>query len=128
MYVWEAQVDELLHNHEDLFPWRRVPGTIWALIERIDNKVYFALSWKRENALQAFHKRVLAGLLGAITMGRIVGGDNLREFIGLETELDEERRQQAARILLSGVPEIKVKEGKGGQSGLTDVPNLLDNC
>jgi hypothetical protein len=103
-----------LQDHEDLFPGRRVPGTIWALVERIDNNVYFALTWKFENVLQAFQKCTLAGLLGAITMGRIVGRDELREFIGLETELDEERRQQAARILLASVPEIEIKEGKCG--------------
>ena len=47
-------------------------------------------------------------------MGRILSRDNLRELIRLVRELDEERRQQAARILLASVPEIKVKKGKCG--------------
>jgi len=47
-------------------------------------------------------------------MGRIEGGENFREFIGAATELDEERRQQAARILLANIPKIEVEKGKGG--------------
>jgi hypothetical protein len=114
VYVWEAQVNKLSHDHEDLFPWRRVSGQIRALIERIHNNIQFSLARKFEHILQAFQEHFLARFSGTITMGRILGGDDLREFVRLVTELDEERRQQAARILLGRIPEIKVKNGHGG--------------
>jgi hypothetical protein len=76
-----------------LFSWGWASGNVWALIERIHNDVYFSLLWKFEDIYQAFHKRILAGLSGAIIVVRIKREENLREFTGSVTELDEERRQ-----------------------------------
>jgi hypothetical protein len=42
--------------------------------------------------------------------------------------LDKEGSQQAADILLGSITEIEIKEGKGSQSSLTHVPDLLDDC
>ena len=61
-------------------------------------------------------------------MSRIAGRDNLREFMRLLTELDEERGQKDARILLSNIPEIKIEKGEGSQSSSTQIPDLLDDC
>ena len=61
-------------------------------------------------------------------MGRIEFRENFAEIVGSIGELDKERRQQAAGILLCTVSEIEIKEGERRQSSLTDVPNLFDDC
>jgi hypothetical protein len=62
----KLHVDKAFHYIEDLFSWRRVHGRFWALIESIDHEIERPLPWEVEHPLQAFHKRALAGLTGAI--------------------------------------------------------------
>jgi hypothetical protein len=85
------------------------------------------LPWNFEHILETFHKHLLAGLSGAITVIRIATGENFRITIGFATELDDKGRQKATRILLVNIPEIKVKKGKSGQSCLTHVLDVLDD-
>ena len=55
------------------------------------------------------------------------GGENFREPIGLAAELQYNRRQQVADILLSTIPEIEVKKGDCSQSHSTLVVKLFND-
>jgi len=92
MDMREFQVDKLLQNLEDLSAFCSNPGRIRALIECVHNNVERSLPLKCKNLFQTLSKREYAGLSGAIGVGRIDGGQNLREFIGLGTKLEKSRR------------------------------------
>ena len=90
--------------------------------ESIDDEIVCTLSWKY--TLQAFHERIHAGLTGATIVLRKDGKAN---FVRLFAELDKNGRQEVADILLSMIPEIKVKKGACSQPQFTQVTNFLDD-
>ena len=89
MYLWKLQVDKLLHDIEDLFSLRWVPGGIWAFIKGVYDEIELALSWEFEHTLQASQKRILAGLEEATTVVRKEGKENFRVLIRLAGELSQ---------------------------------------
>jgi len=127
MYLWKLQVDNLLHDIEDLLSLRRVPGGIWTFIKGVYDEIEWALSWQFEHALQAFHEHILAGLAQATTVVRKEGRENTKVLVRLVAELDENGRKQVADILLSTIPEVEIKYGDGGQSHSTRVVNFFDD-
>ena len=72
------------------------------------------MPWDLEHFLETFNKHLLTGLSGAIAVFRIAIGENFRVIVGFATELYEDGRQKATRILLASIPEIEVKKGKSG--------------
>ena len=93
MNMCELHVDKCFQYVQGLFSWRRVPGKIWAFIKGIYNEIQCPLARKSEHTLQAPLKCIYAGLLRAVTMGRIDRGEKFRECLGPMTELYENRRE-----------------------------------
>jgi len=58
---------------------------------------------------------------------RIKGRKNFGELVGLIAELNENRRQQAAGVLLACIPEVKIKQSARGESSLARVLDVIDD-
>jgi hypothetical protein len=85
-----------------------------AFIQRISNDIDWGLPREFENLLQALHEGIIGRTPRATIMLRIHIGHDVRENVGFSTELDEQRSEEAAGILHSGVPKIKIETRHGG--------------
>jgi hypothetical protein len=127
MNMWEPQVDKFLHNDEDLFSRRRASGGIGALVKGVYDDIESPLPWVFEHGLQAFQECILAGLAEAAIMILKKVRENFGELVRLDTNLDEDGRQQVADVLFVVIPEIKVEKGNHGQPCLTYVVDLFND-
>jgi len=103
--------NKLLHKVQHLFAVGGSPCGIRTFIQAIHDNVNGNLTREFEHVFETFCQGGLTGLLGAITMGGVQFMEDAPAKVRVVTELEDKRRQQAAKVALDGIFEIEIVIG-----------------
>jgi hypothetical protein len=127
MKIRGGKLDELLHEAEDLFPWRWHPRRIRGFIESVNDNINRLLVQEREHVFQALYQFIFTGLLCAALVFEIKAIEYVTMTMRLIGKLSNERKEQVTTVLLVDVPKIKVKVSHGSQTIVAKGSDFLND-
>ena len=116
----QVEVDEFLHELEDLITRRWDLRRVGTLIERIQYNENWALAWQYEHLFQAVLQGVVTWLSRAFAVSLINAMEDVAVRTRVGRKLSYERVQQIVTALLVEILEIEVKVGHDGRSSFAN--------